>query len=79
MSLIKTLDSVRPGQKAKVVEVKGGWGMRQRLCELGIFPDQIIIIANASLWKGPVLVQTNGNEVALGRGVARKVIVEVTP
>lgn len=70
---------MRPGQKAKVVEVKGGWGMRQRLCELGIFPDQIIIIANASLWKGPVLVQTNGNEVALGRGVARKVIVEVTP
>lgn len=79
MSLIKTLASVEPGQKVKVIEVKGGWGMRQKLCELGIFPDQIVTLASASLWKGPVLVQTNSNEVALGRGVARKVIVEVNP
>lgn len=76
MSLTQTLDNMKPGQKAKVVEVKGGWGIRQQLSELGIFPDQIITIANASLWKGPVLVQVHSNEVALGRGVARKVVVE---
>lgn len=60
-----------------MVEVKGGWGLRQKLSELGILPGQIVEIANSSFWKGPVRVQINTNEVALGRGVARKVVVEV--
>ncbi len=74
---MKTLDVVEPGQKARVVEVRGGWGFRQRLSEMGILPDEIVTVASASLWKGPVLVRVNSNEVALGRGVARKVMVEV--
>lgn len=79
MSLTQTLDRIKPGQKAKVIEVKGGWGLRQQLSELGIFPNQIVAIANSSFWRGPVLVQVHSNEVALGRGVARKVLVEVIP
>ena len=79
MSLIQTLDSMKPGQKAKVVEVQGGWGLRQKLSELGIFPDQVVTLASASAWRGPVLVQVYSNEVALGRGVAKKVLVEVIP
>jgi len=71
------LDTIKPGQKARVLEVQGGWGLRQKLSELGIFPEQIVTIATTSLWRGPVLVEVNSNEVALGRGVARKVVVEV--
>ncbi|KYK31184.1 MAG: ferrous iron transport protein A [Theionarchaea archaeon] len=77
MSLTQTLDTIKPGQKARVLEVQGGWGLRQKLSELGIFPEQIVTIATTSLWRGPVLVEVNSNEVALGRGVARKVVVEV--
>lgn len=73
------MDDIKPGQKAKVIEVKGGWGLRQKLSELGILPDQVVTISNSSLWRGPVLVEVNANEVALGRGVARKVVVEVIP
>lgn len=71
------MDTIKPGQKARVLEVQGGWGLRQKLSELGIFPEQIVTIATTSLWRGPVLVEVNSNEVALGRGVARKVVVEV--
>lgn len=77
MIRIQTLDSIKPGQKARVIEVQGGWGLRQKLSELGILPSQVITMANASAWRGPVLVEVNSNEVALGRGVARKVLVEV--
>lgn len=73
------MDTIKPGQKAKVVEVRGGWGLRQRLSELGIIPEQVVTIAGTSLWRGPVLVEVNSNEVALGRGVAKKVVVEVIP
>jgi ferrous iron transport protein A len=74
-----TLDSMKPGQKARVVEIRGGWGIRQKLNELGIYPDQIVSVSNTSIWRGPLLVRINSNEVALGRGVARKVVVEVIP
>jgi ferrous iron transport protein A len=77
VSLIQTLDNLRPGQKAKVVEVHGGWGLRQKLCELGILPGQVVTMSNSSLWRGPVMVHVDSNEVALGRGVAAKVMVEV--
>lgn len=60
-----------------MVEVQGGWGLRQRLCEMGILPGQVVTMANSSLWRGPVRVQVNSCEVALGRGVAMKVTVEV--
>ncbi|MBU7043639.1 MAG: ferrous iron transport protein A [Theionarchaea archaeon] len=74
-----TLDSIQPGQKARVVEVMGGWGLRQKLNELGIYPNQIVSVSNSSIWRGPLLVRIDSNEVALGRGVARKVVVEVIP
>jgi ferrous iron transport protein A len=79
VSLIQTLDNLKAGQKAKVVEVRGGWGLRQKLSELGILPGQILTMASPSLWRGPVRVQIHSNEIALGRGVARKVVVEVVP
>ncbi len=79
MSLTITLDSIQPGQKARVVEVMGGWGLRQKLNELGIYPNQIVSVSNSSIWRGPLLVRIDSNEVALGRGVARKVVVEVIP
>ncbi len=77
MSLIKTLDMFGAGEKAKVIEVKGGWGLRQKLSEMGILPGQIVTVSNSSLWRGPILVQIHSNEVALGRGVARKILAEV--
>ena len=37
-----TLDSIGENQKIKVVNVSGGWGIRQRLGCLGIHPGDII-------------------------------------
>ncbi len=70
------MDAFKSGEKAKVIEVKGGWGLRQKLSEMGILPGQVVIISNSSFWRGPIVVQINSNEVALGRGVARKIVAE---
>jgi ferrous iron transport protein A len=77
VSLIQPLNTLEPGQKGRVVEIRGGWGLRQKLCELGLLPGQIVTMSTSSLWRGPVRVQVDSNQVALGRGVARKVFVEV--
>lgn len=72
-----TLDSIREGQKAKVINISGGWGLRQRLGGLGIHPGDMIIVRKSAIMWGPILISVHGNQVALGRGIARRVIVEV--
>jgi ferrous iron transport protein A len=72
-----TLDSIGENKKAKVVSISGGWGLRQRLGCLGIHPGDIIIVKRSAIMRGPILISVHGNQVALGRGVARKITVEV--
>lgn len=72
-----TLDSIGENQKVKVVSISGGWGIRQRLSCLGIHPGDMITVKKSAIMRGPILISVHGNQVALGRGVARKVTVEV--
>lgn len=72
-----TLDLIKEGQKVKVIDIYGGWGIRQRLGCLGIHPGDVITVKKSAIMRGPILISVHGNQVALGRGVARKVLVEV--
>jgi len=70
-----TLDLAKENQKVKVVDISGGWGIRQRLGCLGIHPGDMITVKKSAIMRGPILISIHGNQVALGRGVARKVVV----
>lgn len=72
-----TLDSISENQKVKVMSISGGWGIRQRLSCLGIHPGDLITVKRSAIMRGPILISVHGNQVALGRGVAGKIIVEV--
>lgn len=71
-----TLDLTGENKKVKVVSISGGWGIRQRLSCLGIHPGDMITVKRSAIMRGPILISVHGNQVALGRGVARKVVVE---
>ena len=71
------LDLIKEGQKVKVVDIYGGWGIRQRLGCLGIHPGDIITVRKSAIMRGPILISIHGNQVALGRGIAKKILVEV--
>jgi ferrous iron transport protein A len=71
-----TLDHVRENQKAKVIDIQGGQGIRQRLGQMGIHSgDEVAMIRYGAL-RGPILIEVHGSQVALGRGIASKIIVE---
>lgn len=74
--MIITLDRSKENQKVKVVSISGGWGIRQRLGCLGIHPGDMLTIMKSAIMQGPILVKIHGNQVALGRGIARKILVE---
>lgn len=73
-----SLDRIEKLQEVTVVEIQGGWGVRQRLNRMGIHPGDRLIVKRSGFMGGPILVQIHGMEVALGRGMARKVVVNKT-
>ena len=70
------LDQLGAGEAAVVQEVHGGRGVRQRLAGFGLHPGDTVLVVRSGSFLGPVWIRINGSEVALGRGMARRVRVE---
>ena len=62
----------------RIVEITGGYGMRRRLLSLGLHKNDIIELDSKSILGGPLLITdiTSDTSVALGRGIAHKIMVE---
>ncbi|KUK50225.1 MAG: hypothetical protein XD76_1572 [candidate division TA06 bacterium 32_111] len=75
--MIVSLTDVKSGSKVRVARIKGGLGIRQRLNCLGIHSGDVMLLQKSGFMRGPVLVNIHGNQVALGRGIATKILVEV--
>ena len=71
------LNQLGPGQTGTVVEIRGGRGLTARLEAMGIRPGKQVTKVSSMLFRGPVTLRSNGTQVALGFGMANKVIVEV--
>lgn len=71
-----TLDQLPPGDEARVLDIRGGHGLQRRLNHLGIHLGDTVRMSGRSAFRGPLLVQIHGMRVALGRGVARHILVE---
>ncbi len=68
------LATVGRGQSCTVMSVLGGGTVRQRCLALGIIPGQEITVFQNDGW-GPVLIGINTSRLALGRGLAEKIMV----
>jgi ferrous iron transport protein A len=73
--MIKKLIEMEKGEKGKVVSIIGGKGKILRLAELGITPGEEIFLFQKSL--GPVIVKIKDTNLALGKGLAESILVEV--
>ena len=72
-----TLRQMHPGQRGKIIEVQGGHGLTSRLNALGIRPGKIITKVSSMFMRGPVTIQLGSTQVAIGFGMANKIIVLV--
>ena len=72
-----TLRQMQSGQSGKVVQIQGGFGLVNRLSALGIRPGKRITKVSSMLMRGPVTIQVGNTQVALGFGMANKIIVEL--
>jgi ferrous iron transport protein A len=72
-----TLAEMRTGQTGTLVGILGGRGLIQRLDALGIRPGKKVTKVSSTLFRGPVMLKVNSTHVAVGFGMARKIIIEV--
>lgn len=68
------LSMVSPGEVVKVVAVRAGWGLQRRLADMGLTPGVQIRVINSQR-PGPVVIDIRGSRLALGYGIAHKIMV----
>ena len=76
MDRIKSLNALAPGTQALVHQLQGGHRFVSRMAAMGFTPGaEITIVQNYG--RGPLIVAIRDTRIALGRGEAKRVLVEV--
>ncbi|RLE64664.1 MAG: ferrous iron transport protein A [Thermoprotei archaeon] len=70
-----TLEAVPPGRKARIIGLDAGPGLATRLMQMGLTPGIEVEVVSGN--RGPILVKVRGVMIALSRGMARKIFVEI--
>jgi len=73
----KKLTSYKDGDRVKIMRINAGHGALVNLINLGLNIGNIVEIGRKSNMKGPVVVSYHGTEVAIGYGLATKIIAEI--
>ena len=68
------LSMVSPGELVQIVAVRAGWGLQRRLADMGLNPGVQVRVINSQR-PGPVVLDVRGSRLALGHGVAHKIMV----
>lgn len=71
------LTTMKVGAKGTIAQVNGGHGLKMRLSALGIRPGVKVTKRSSQLMRGPVTIGLGNTQVAIGFGMAKKIIVEL--
>lgn len=71
------LTKLKAKQSAIVKEIVGGEDVTHRLATLGIRPGKRVTLISSHFWRGPVTVLADKTKIAIGHGMANRIIVEV--
>jgi ferrous iron transport protein A len=72
-----TLARMRAGQSGMILRIEGGHGLVNRLNALGIIPGKRISKISSMLMRGPVTVEVDRARVAVGFGMAGRILVQL--
>jgi len=72
------LSELKSGQSGKIQFIRGGHSVLQRLLDMGLTPSTKITLIRAAPFEGPIEIGVRGSKLAIGRGIASKVFVELS-
>ena len=79
------MTALRDGQTGTVTSIKTGygrglgrgWGFEKRLTDMGLTPGTRVIVVKSAPFHGPLEILVRGSRLALGRGMAERIFVEL--
>ncbi|MFO7928477.1 MAG: FeoA family protein [Candidatus Humimicrobiaceae bacterium] len=74
MKEVMPLTSLKPNVEKTVVKIQGGYGIRRKLADLGLVPGTKVRVINKNML-GPVILAVRNYRLAIGRGIASKIMV----
>ena len=69
------LSSVDQGKEVTLIDIDGGRGIRSKLYSMGLVPGVKLTVLRGNC-AGPTMVAVRDSRLAIGRGMAQKIIVE---
>jgi len=70
------LVNLKEGEGAEIISVLGGQMANKRLADLGLTPGTKIKVLRKAPFFGPIEIEVRGSKLALGRGIASKILVK---
>ena len=67
---MKTLKTLKPGQPARVVRVRGGGALRLRILEMGLTPGTPVRVRKIAPLGDPIEIQVRGCALSLRKADA---------
>ena len=67
---------IESGKLVRVLGFEGGQHMQHKLRQLGILPGDCARVLRHAPFGGPILLEVGGREIALGRTIASRILVE---
>lgn len=67
---------MKENKKGKVLEISGGSSLQHKMMSMGIYPGREITKLSHFALRGPVTIKVGRSLLALGHGMAGKIILE---
>jgi len=71
-----SLAQIRGNRKGKVIEILGGINLQSKLMNMGVYKGKEVTKLSHIGLQGPVVIKVGRSILALGHGIAAKVILE---
>ena len=71
-----SLINIKANHKGRVVEILGGGNLQDKLMNMGVYKGKEVTKLSHIGLRGPVVIKAGRTILALGHGVAAKVIIE---
>ena len=85
--LEKRLSELKPGERGVIVSIQAlthrrrhrrrSWGFQRRLEDMGLTPGTNVVVVKSAPFHGPIEISVRGSRLAIGRGMAERILVSV--
>ncbi len=70
------LTTLLPGEEAKIVALGPGAGRQRHFRTMGLMEGKIVKVIAAQPARGPFVIDVEGTQIAIGRGMARHILIQ---